>query len=507
MISNYKKSPTISPVDWFNYYGEFRQIFEGKRNFYWIDGKENEISNDDICQRKPSFIMEGTLIKVVGQNDFDIATGTTMTKFMLYSIIQHAGFYEPAINFVKYNMMGFDIPFIRVGSDYINKFNKFTRGVKTQHLKKFSKEEIKQDFGKEALIRTPKYDDFIIYPNNKDHRESIGNCYNIYSRFQHKPSPDPVTLKDIPNSAYVMKHIFGEQVFLGYKYLKVLYERPTQSLPIFTMVSEERGTGKSTFINWLSYIFGDNTVQIEPQMLVNSFNESYATKNIIMIDESVVEKSTAVERLKTISTAKIINVNAKFVNAYSIDFYGKVIMATNKERDFMRVDSEEIRFWVRKIKPIPKSDFKANIEEGLKAEIPKLIRYLDDMPPIDYENLPSRMVFTAEELQTKQLEDVKAHSKSALRKEIEIYFEDFWANNTTLPYVMATPKDIKDKFFPYDTKISLSYIADVLRDQFKLPAPAKTIRYTPWGGSALDPKAGYPFKFVNPNYEAPQDLF
>ena len=36
--------------------------------------------------------------------------------------------------------------------------------------------------------------------------------------------------------------------------MKILYEHPTQILPILSLVSNERGTGKTTFLNWQSIL-------------------------------------------------------------------------------------------------------------------------------------------------------------------------------------------------------------------------------------------------------------
>ena len=44
----------------------------------------------------------------------------------------------------------------------------------------------------------------------------------------------------------------------------------------------------------------------------------------------------------------------------------------------MRIDDEEIRFWIRKINPI-KGDKNTNIENDLFNEIPKFLKYLEQM--------------------------------------------------------------------------------------------------------------------------------
>jgi len=112
-------------------------------------------------------------------------------------------------------------------------------------------------------------------------------------------------------------------------------------------------TGKAdretTFLNWLNMIFGDNCVLINPSDLTSDFNSSYATANVIEIEETLIEKSITVEKLKALSTGKFVSVNEKFISNYKLPFFGKIILASNNEDKFAKVDDEEIRFFVRKV--------------------------------------------------------------------------------------------------------------------------------------------------------------
>src|SRR5690606_903370 len=58
---------------------------------------------------------------------------------------------------------------------------------------------------------------------------------------------------------------------------------------------------------------------------------------------------------------------------------------TNREKDFMRIDSEEIRFWVRKLDSIPSDKMTEDFYDRLKAEVPKFLRYLVDSIDVEYE--------------------------------------------------------------------------------------------------------------------------
>jgi hypothetical protein len=295
----------------------------------------------------------------------------------------------------------------------------------------------------------------------------------------------------------LINHIFGDQWQLGLRYMKLLYQYPQQIAPVLALVSTERETGKTTFLNWIQMLFGENSTLINPGDLTSNFNDAYATKNIIMIDETTIDKVHAIEKLKSLATAKTISVSQKFVSHYSVPFFGKVILCTNKESDFMRIDEEEIRFWVRKIKPITGKK-NTNIESDLQKEIPKFLKFLLQQAEIDFSK--SRMVFTKEEIMTESLELVKEESKSGLRKEIEYLFIDFFDNNNAINFVEVTPKDIKERWFSNNNQISISYIRKVLKEEMKMQSlDTKRYKGFPDSNGLTSDKVGLPFVFTNPH--------
>jgi hypothetical protein len=292
-----------------------------------------------------------------------------------------------------------------------------------------------------------------------------------------------------------MKHVFGEQFELGLKYMKVLYEKPIQALPILVLVSEERQTGKSTVIDWLSIIFGGNMVVINPKDIGNDFNASYADKNIIAIEESVFDGRQATEKLKALATQKKILVNPKFVQQYSLPFYGKIIITSNDENKFSRVEDKEIRYWVRKIGSIT-GDANHSILEDLTKEIPAFLHFLDNhVEPIEYGK--SRQVFTEEEIGTEALDLVKQESKDWLHKEIDILMDDFMQNNTTLDKLHFTAVDLKTNWFDRMSNVSRGYILKVLRTSMRLTTNEKSMRYLPMFNLMGGSKSGRPFTIDN----------
>ena len=220
--------------------------------------------------------------------------------------------------------------YIRVGTDYFKLIEKPDRfGILRRELKKWSKEEIKLDYyyDRNFLNNIRKYDDFIIHPDNNGLCEDLKDCFNMYHQFPHTPEPG-----EWPWTEKLLRHVFGDQYEAGLIYMQVLYLHPRQALPVLVLVSEDRVTGKSTFLDWLNIIYGENMVMIEPDVIGGNFNGEYATANIIGIDETIIEKQIAVEKIKSLATKKWISVNIKHVAHFKLDFFGKIILASNKNQ-------------------------------------------------------------------------------------------------------------------------------------------------------------------------------
>ena len=439
--------------------------------------------------------------------NLDLPEGEILSPFQLITHIRFKNKYPAALNFVNYEFFEKDIPYIRVGTNYfklIKKKNQY--GVQIDIIKPWSKETIKDDYGAKFLSRIHKFDDFTVVPDNVHYEPIIDGLWNLYEPFPHTPYTDPVSISDIPQTAYFMQHVFGEQQELGYRYFKILYEYPKQILPVLVLISKERATGKSSFLNWMDIIFSNNYTQVSPEDLGGDFNSHYAYKNIIGIDEAVINRVSTVEKIKSIATAKTIVYNEKKLSQYRIPFYGKFIITTNRETDFMRIDDEEIRFWVRKLDSIPEDKMRADFFDRLITEVPYFLRYLQDIDTPDFSK--SRMVFTSKEINNSLLEKVKKESRSSLYKDLFIHIEEYFDNNSGINSFQATLNDIKTKWFANDNRISSSYIKKVLEEEMGIEKESdKPVRYQPIDGdpSGFGQKVGRPYTF-NRAYFSPDLL-
>lgn len=417
------------------------------------------------------------------------------TPFQILCILRFKNNYYSAIQWIISKYFDATIPYLRVGTNYFKKVKKLDRfNIWRVELKSWTKDEIKQDEGPQYNKLIPRFDDFTIYPDNFDYHPVIENCYNLYKEFTHKPIQG-----DFKWSELLMRHIFGEQYNLGLRYLQALYLYPMRSLPILVLVSRERQTGKTTFLNWLNMIFGDNMVNISPEDLTGSFNHIYATSNVIAVEETLIEKAITVEKLKAIATAKFTTVNQKFVSQYKIPFYGKIILASNNEDKFARIDEEEIRFFVRKVgKPTTSNHA---IEDDLNREIPAFLYYLTTLPAIDWSK--DRSGFTPEEIVNDSLRNVKKESRSGLYKDLnELIIDSFLNHPQQVDSYMALPSDIKERWFKNNTKIDIQYIRSVLKNEYKMKPADKTVRYFPFGISVnnLETKVGAAFTFYKSDF-------
>lgn len=491
---------TLHPVDWFTFYGTPQDVFRNVRDAHFITDNEVGIPTaEDPNPNKATFIFSAHMVEIKRANPYGVQG--VISKFALLSAVQFKHDHQAAISYIQFELMHEPNPYIRVATDYFKVIHKLTRygSVNTQ-IKHWKKEEIKQDHSRAFLQSIPKFDDFVTIPDNENYSAAQHNCYNLYSEFPHKPKEGPIT-----TTLSFLKHIFQEHYELGLIYFQVLYLHPKQILPILCLVSRENETGKTTFINFLEMIFGGNFVLISPDDLTKSFNSNYATKNIIAIEETFVEKQTGVEKLKSLSTGKSVTMARKFIDDGPIPFFGKVILNTNKVKDFMRVDSKEIRFWVREV---PQIQGKKNvlIEEQLLAEIPAFLYYLKSLPPINFDN-GSRMVFTKEQLWTDALSELKNESRNWLFKELEILIQDFFDNNPTIRQFHASPIDIQQKWFAQNKQVTASWIRKTLNEEAGMePVRSKTgkaIKYFRFGNESYDPisanpdrRTGFPYLFV-----------
>lgn len=365
--------------------------------------------------------------------------------------------------------------YLRVGTTYYKLIERpQISGDKITSLVKWSKETIIQDHGRKFIYDIPKYDGFCCIPNHLKYEKTIENFYNIYNEIPHQPSVSRVSVDEIPFSISFLQHIFGSQVDLGLDYLKILLEHPTQILPILCLVSKERTTGKTTFLKWLKEIFGLNMTYIKGDAFGSQFNSDWASMLIIAIDEVFFDRKEITERLKYLSTTNKDKLENKGKDREEIDFFGKFILCSNNEDNFIQIDENEIRFWVLKINPIKVEN--TEFLQNLIAEIPQFLSFLIHRKY--HSEKKSRMWFSSVEIRTKALQKLVFKNGNKLEaKMVELLYEFFESNE--VQEISVVPQDILNMLNRMFRQLNFSRndVRMVLKDKWELEPQKNGLTY------------------------------
>lgn len=295
-------------------------------------------------------------------------------------------------------------PFVRVGTTLYKIVNQ--PRLNGGYVKKrivWNNETLRQDYGKDYLANVPKYDGFCTVPDHVNYRQVIDNFLNLYEPIGHQPREG-----DFSHIQALLHHIFGEQYELGVDYLQLLYLHPIQKLPILLLVSEERNTGKSTFLNFLKAMFRNNVTFNTNEDFRSQFNSDWAGKLIIVVDEVLLNRREDSERLKNLSTTLSYKVEAKGKDRDEIAFFAKFVLCSNNERLPVIIDPGETRYWVRKIHHLENDD--THFLQKLIEEIPAFLYFLQHRT-LTTQNV-SRMWFSPKQTETAALLKIIRCNKS-----------------------------------------------------------------------------------------------
>lgn len=327
---------------------------------------------------------------------------------------------------------------------------------------------IRQDYGKSHTPPIKEYDGFCTVPSHTDYHKEIDGFYNLYEPITHVPVEG-----EFPDIIKLMRHIFGEQFELGLDYMQLLYRQPTQKLPILLLVSEERNTGKTTFLNFLKAVFQDNTTFNTNEDFRSQFNADWAGKLLIVVDEVLLCRREDSERLKNLSTAQIYKVEAKGKDRQEVNFFAKFVLCSNNELFPVIIDMGETRYWVRKVMRLDSDD--TNFLQKLKEQIPAFLYYLQHRPLSTTKE--SRMWFNPALIRTEALERIMQSNRN--HTEIDIV--------ELLRTIMESQNVDKISFIPQDllpllslngVKVELWHIRKVVKELWRLKPAPNALSYT-----------------------------
>lgn len=342
--------------------------------------------------------------------------------------------------------------YIKVGDEYYQRlidYDIFTQTSSVVYRRRKRQELTTEGVSISAI---PRFHDWLILPSHTNYQRVFekfdADCgetfrfFNYYNPLPHKPKEfelptsffkdhenfDYEQIPEIRHTASFMKHIFdwanyrNRYLKIGWDWLSLCYLRPTQRLPALALVSADEGTGKSTFINLILAIFGQNATKTEASRIGGNFNALSAGKVIQCVEETKDERGDIENKLKDLITAYEKVVEPKHQDARVIKSFDKFVFASNHEEGFMKVDTATTRFFVMKVNPIANKihDF----EEKMYLEIPYLLYFMQKRGVLTPKE--DRLHFNPKLLENEALLKLRHASKDQVQQVMEELFSSIF---------------------------------------------------------------------------------
>ena len=362
--------------------------------------------------------------------------------------------------------------YVRVGIDYYRRVaGIFGQNVEI-NLVPWKSSVIKADYSDKFLSQVQKFDGFANIPENdpdryqrivhagKDDISSV--LYNIYSPVSHRPAEGEwKTVNRLIHHIFDYKNCAGVPLYeMALDYLQLIYTRPAQHLPILCLVSQEQATGKTTFLQLLKAIFNENMRILDSKRLSGNFNSHWAGKLVVATDEAFLdtEKKEVSNTLKMIATNDTVPMEGKGKNAVEVSNFAKLIMCSNDEKTFARIEAEDTRYWVIKVQSIPRDERDPHMQAKMLKEIPAFLWFLRHRQMYYPER--TRLWFEVEDYDTPAHRAVQERTELGLVKHV---------------------KDVvKTQFFRQHCdkiRLSLAVIYQLVADQYKFADKQKIAEY------------------------------
>lgn len=359
--------------------------------------------------------------------------------------------------------------YVRVGTSYLKISHKpLSTGDTMKVLIPWNIETIIRDHGKDIVAEIPKYDGWCIVPEHLHYQKEIKGYLNRYEEIPHLPKKG-----DCVKILEFIEHIFQEQYELGLDYIQLLYQKPNQTLPVLCLVSEERETGKTTFLNFLKKIFAGNMTYNSNSDFRSNFNIDWLNKLIIAVDEVLLDRKEDAERIKNLSTAKSFKAEAKGQDKFEVEFFGKFILCSNNEENFIIIDPLEIRYWVRKIAPIKLK--RPNLLKELQDEVPQFLNFLNERK-LSTSNT-GRMWFTAEQINTSALRKIKSQFVDKVELELLEIIKGIMENKE-LNEMCFTNSNIQSLLQRANFRVGRTGVRKIIETKWKLSQYPNASNYT-----------------------------
>lgn len=373
------------------------------------------------------------------------------------------------------------IPYVRIGMQLYKKMWLYdSRGNRYKTIKLWNDETTKRELRKKGMSKNeieqylediPLYEHHAYVPSHINYEQVVGTQYNLYQELEFESQKG-----DFHITKKFLRHIFGLQTEIFLDYIQLLYLNPLQILPILILVSKERQTGKTTFFNWLKLLFSSNMLLLEADNLKSRFNSELEGKLIAAIEDTdSLHSHTIMDKIKNYSTAISYQSESKGYNRIETSLFVKFLIASNNEENLLKLESEEIRFWIVKVNTIKEHDRDPNILECLKHEIPAFLYFLTDRN-LFTPKPQSRMWFDPKILRTTALELMIKNSVDKIEFELAILLYEIMDSNG-LDSLDLCPIDAIELLKEARINVDTSKIRNILKKQWNLSNKGNSFNY------------------------------
>ncbi|MFR9538332.1 MAG: primase-helicase family protein [Rikenellaceae bacterium] len=272
--------------------------------------------------------------------------------------------------------------------------------------------------GRDLYAMRPSFEGLINAPDNLNFSYVVDDLFNVAAQVPKYEPKGSAT----PTIDALFSHIFstwgdsdtGTQ--RGLDWVQIAYTNPAQKLPIIVLTSAEQGTGKTSFLHFLSLLFGRAAVDADVNSVTGQFTSHWAHAQIVMIDEQATNSREQAGFLKKYSTAKKIRYEAKGAPAEYVGFYGKFIIANNHQEKPVYLEEEDTRYIVL---PVPTlegktdPDFMAKVEAEM-GDFVEMLKVRELHTP-----KRGRLWFAPDELETEATRKAKKSSRSTMHEALD----------------------------------------------------------------------------------------
>lgn len=292
-----------------------------------------------------------------------------------------------------------------------------------RELKPVTQQRFTINHPKAALRTVNRYVDFISEPGYINFQPVINQHYNKFKLPKWRAKQG-----DWSTIEHYLRHISGDQYEMMLDYLQISLTNPKQKLPILILMSYDKNTGKTTFLELLTALFGENVAVPTPNQFELEWNEHWVHEHFIFIDEAerLQKAEDVASKLKRLCYAPTAELISKGKNTKYVPFNGRFVITSNQASGFIEIDEYDDRWWILNV-PKRQGEFDPNYITKIKSEISAFAHFLMHRQ-LTTENV-GRGWFAPELLKTQALEAVIAINKPKIEIDVNQFFSEWFENN------------------------------------------------------------------------------